>query len=147
LGGPVAQQGRAADWSYGTRLRLLTRRSGVQFPSGPPYHFHLLTDIFGFSQLISCNPTFNKPNVACYKKRLVFTKMFQLCIASTILCLSGCEIERILSRNCGEKKTKKGRKEVYPRSTNSFACKPPGAVRMTVRAAPFAVLTSIFAVS
>ena len=35
MGGPVAQQGRAADWSYGTRLRLLTRRSGVQFPSGP----------------------------------------------------------------------------------------------------------------
>ena len=35
MGGPVAQQGRAADWSCGTRLRLLTRRSGVQFPSGP----------------------------------------------------------------------------------------------------------------
>ena len=82
MGGPVAQQGRAADWSYGTRLRLLTRRSGVQFPSGPPHYFRLLTIIYGFFWQISYSPTFNEQNTTCYKKKL----------------LSDRGIEKILSR-------------------------------------------------
>jgi hypothetical protein len=92
LGGPVAQQGRAADWSYGTRLRLLTRRSGVQFPSGPPHHSRILTIIYGFFWLISCIATFNKQNAVCYKKKL----------------LSVHGIEIIIFKKMGENKKKEG---------------------------------------